>query len=72
MCLCVSVLSSVVCVCSTEVVHPKAAAIKLLLTHSLAAATPKMFPFLSFIFDLLGEPHSPQAAYLVVHVSTIN
>ncbi len=71
-CVCVLVLSSVACVCLTKVVHPKTAVVKLLLTHSLAAAAPKMFSFLPFIFDLLSEPHSPQAAYLVVHVSAIN
>lgn len=67
-----SVLSYVASVCSTNVGHPKTAVVKPRLTHSLAAAAPKMFSFLPFIFDLLGEPHSPQAAYLVVHVSTIN
>lgn len=55
-----------------SVVHLKTAGMKLLLTHSLAAAAPKLFSVLPFILDLLGEPHSPQAAYLVVHVSTIN
>lgn len=44
---------------------------KLQLTHSLVVVAPKMFSFLPFIFDLLGEPHFPRAAYLVVHVSAI-
>lgn len=30
----------------------------------------RCFHFFLFLFDLLGEPHSPRAAYLVVHVST--
>lgn len=51
-CVCLS-YHPVACVRSTEVVHLKIKVMKLLLTHSLAAATPKMFSVLPFIFDLL-------------------
>lgn len=64
MCLCVSVVSSVACVCYTAVVHLKSAVMKLQMTHSLTAAAPNISEFLPFISYLLGEVHSPQAAYV--------
>lgn len=49
----------------------KTVVVRLLLSHSLAAA-PKMFSFLPFIFDLLGEPHSPRAVCSIIRVSTVS
>lgn len=44
---------------------------KLLLSHCLAAATLRCFHFFhSYLTYKPGELHSPQAAYLAVHVST--